>query len=177
MVVISPSDDFETRKLVEKITKYEGPVYLRLSRQKTASIYEPKESNQTFEIGKGIQIGEGKDATVFATGVTVAESIRAKNELAKEGINIRVIDMHTIKPIDREIIIKSANETNVLVSVEDHSIIGGLGSAICEVLCDESPKKLIRMGINDCFGKSGLPKDLIKYFKIDAESIKNVIKG
>ena len=126
MVVMCTSDDLETKWAVEEITKYEGSVYLRLCRFATPLIYD---ENQKFELGKGVQIGEGQDATVFATGVTVSEAIKAKEELEKEGINIRVIDIHTIKPIDKELIIKCAKETKKLISVEDHSIIGGLRSS------------------------------------------------
>lgn len=168
MTVISTSDDTETKWAVEEISKIEGPVYLRLGRLATPVIYD---KNQRFEIGKGIQIGEGKDGTVFATGVTVIEAIKAKEELEKIGINIRVVDMHTIKPIDKELVVKCAKETSKLISIEDHSIIGGLGSAISEVLTDSYPKKLVRMGINDEFGKSGDAIGLMKYFKITSKDI------
>lgn len=123
MTVMCTSDDTQTRWAVDEISKMHGPVYLRLCRFATPIIYD---KTQKFEIGKGIQIGEGKDATVFATGVTVSEAIKAKEELAKEGINIRVVDIHTIKPIDKELIVKCAKETKKLVSIEDHSIINGL---------------------------------------------------
>lgn len=175
MTVISPSDDIETKWAVEEASKINGPVYIRLCRLNTPIIYE---ENQKFEVGKGIQIGDGTDATVFATGVTVAEAIKAKEELEKQGINIRVIDIHTIKPVDDEIIVKSARETKKLISVEDHNIIGGLGSAISEVLTSKYPIKLIRMGINDTFGKSGKAQDLMKYFGITSEEIiKNVMEN
>ena len=168
MTVISTSDDTETKWAVEEISKIEGPVYLRLGRLATPVIYD---KNQCFEIGKGIQIGEGKDGTVFATGVTVIEAIKAKEELEKIGINIRVVDIHTIKPIDKELVVKCAKETSKLISIEDHSIIGGLGSAISEVLTDSYPKKLVRMGINDEFGKSGDAIELMRYFKITSNDI------
>lgn len=168
MTVISPADDIETKWMVEEISKVKGPVYLRLARLATPVIYE---ENQTFEIGKAIQIGEGTDATVFATGVTVAEALKAKDELEKQGIYIRVVDVHTIKPIDREMVLKSAKETKKLISIEDHSIIGGLGTAISEVLTDEYPCKLIRIGIKDMFGKSGNAVELMKYFGITSEKI------
>ena len=168
MTVISVSDDIETKWAVEEISKIEGPVYLRLSRLATPIIYE---ENQKFEIGKAIQIGDGTDATIFATGVTVAESIKAKEELKEKGIDVRVVDIHTIKPIDKDIIIKCAKETKKLISVEDHNIIGGLGSAISEVLAEEYPTKLIRLGIKDQFGKSGKAEELMKYFGIDKDTI------
>ena len=168
MTVISTSDDIETKWAVKEISKINGPVYLRLARLKTPIIYD---KNQKFEIGKAVQIGKGIDATIFATGVTVAEAIKAQEILKEKGIDVRVIDMHTIKPIDKDIIIKSAKETKKLISVEDHNIIGGLGSAISEVLTEEYPTKLIRLGINDIFGKSGKAEELMKYFGITHEDI------
>lgn len=168
MTVISVSDDTQTKWAVEEISKINGPVYLRLGRLATPIIYD---ENQKFEIGKAIQIGEGTDATVFATGVTVVEAIKAKEELEKQGINIRVVDIHTIKPIDKETIIKCAKETKKLISIEDHSVIGGLGSAIAEVLTEEYPAKLTRLGIKDTFGKSGKAEDLMKYFGITSQDI------
>ena len=150
MTVISTSDDIQTKWAVKEISKINGPVYLRLSRLATPIIYD---GNQKFEIGKATQIGEGIDGTIFATGVTVSEAIKAQEELKNKGINVRVIDIHTIKPIDKDMIIKCAKETKKLVSIEDHNIIGGLGSAISEVLTDEYPTKLIRLGIKDTFGK------------------------
>lgn len=174
MTVISTSDDTETKWAVKEISKINGPVYLRLARVEVPKIYE---ENQKFEIGKAIQIGDGNDATVFSTGVTVSEALKAQETLSKEGINIRVVDIHTIKPIDREIIIKSAKETKKLISIEDHNIIGGLGSAISEVLTDEFPSKLIRLGVKDTFGKSGNAKELMKYFGITSDDIIKVIKN
>ena len=172
MTVISPSDDTQTKWVIKEISKIDGPVYVRLSRLATPIIYDKKEK---FEIGKAIQIGDGTEATVFATGVTTAEALKAQEQLKKEGISIRIVDFHTIKPIDREIIIKCAKETKKLISIEDHSIIGGLGSAIAEVLTDEYPSKLIRIGIKDVFGKSGNAEELMEYFGITAENIKKSI--
>ena len=168
MTVISPADDTETKWVINEIQKINGPVYVRLARLSTPIIYNEQ---QEFQIGKGVQIGDGTDATIFATGVTVAEAIKAKEELEKRGINVRVIDMHTIKPIDKDIIIKSAKETKKLISIEDHSIIGGLGGAISEVLTEEYPCKLIRLGIKDTFGKSGSAVELMKYFGITSTEI------
>lgn len=173
MTVMCTSDDTETRWAVKEISKIDGPVYLRLCRLATPIIYD---ENQKFEIGKGIQIGDGTDATVFATGVTVPEAIKAKEELEKQGINIRVVDIHTIKPIDKDIIIKSAKETKKLITIEDHSIIGGLGSAVCEVLSDNYPAQVIRMGIEDQFGKSGNAEKLLEYFKLTSKDIIELIK-
>ena len=173
MKVMSVSDDNETKWAVKEISKIEGPVYLRLSRLATNKIYE---ENQEFEFGKGIQIGNGTDGTVFATGVTVAEALKAKEELEKTGINIRVVDIHTIKPIDKEIIIKSAKETKKLISIEDHSIIGGLGSTISEVLTENEPRKLIRLGIKDTFGRSGKAEELMEKYEITYKDIINKFK-
>ena len=173
MTVISTSDDTQTKWAVKEISKIEGPVYLRLSRLATPIIYE---ENQKFEIGKAIQIGEGKKATVIATGDVVSEAIKAKEKLEKQGIEIRVVDIHTIKPIDKEMIIKCAKETEKIITIEDHSIIGGLGSAVCEILAEEYPCKVTRMGIKDSFGKSGKAEELMKYFGITAEDIlKNIL--
>ena len=174
MTVISTSDDIQTKWAVEEISKFEGPVYLRLCRLATPIIYE---SCDKFQIGKAIQLGDGTDATIFATGVTVSEALKAQEELKNQGINVRVIDIHTIKPIDTDMIIKCATETKRLISVEDHNIIGGLGSAISEVLTEKYPCKLERMGINDCFGKSGKAEELIEYFKIDSKAIIEKIKN
>ena len=173
MKVFSPSDDVQTKWLIKEIANIEGPVYVRLSRLATPIIYQ---EDQKFEIGKSIQLGEGTDATVFATGITVSEALKAQEELEKENIHIRIVDVFTIKPIDTEMIIKCAKETKKLITVEDHSIIGGLGSSICEVLAQEYPTKVIRMGIPDCFGKSGKAEQLLKYFKIGYEAIIEKVK-
>ncbi len=168
MTVMSVSDDIQTKWAVKEISKINGPVYLRLSRLATNIIYD---ENQEFKIGKAIQHGEGTDGTIFSTGVTVAEGIKAQKLLEEKGIYVRVIDIHTIKPIDKEIIIKAARETKKLVSVEDHNIIGGLGTAIAEVLTEFEPKCLTRLGIPDTFGKSGKAIELMQYFGIDSENI------
>lgn len=168
MTVISTSDDVQTRWMVDEISKVDGPVYLRLARLATPVIYD---DDYKFEIGKGVQFGEGTDATVFATGVTVSEALKAKDELEKQGVNIRVVDIHTIKPIDRELIVKCAKETDKLISVEDHNVIGGLGSSISEVLTDCCPKKLTRLGIKDTFGRSGNAVQLMEVFGITCEGI------
>ena len=168
MTVMSVSDDTQTKWAVKEISQIDGPVYLRLSRLATPIIYD---ENYEFKIGKAVQFGEGTDGTIFSTGVTVAESLKAQVILKEKGINVRVIDIHTIKPIDKDIIVKSAQETNKLISIEDHNIIGGLGSAIAEVLTELYPKQLTRMGIPDTFGKSGKAEELMKHFKITTEDI------
>ncbi len=170
MKVLSPSDDTETKWAIEEAYKQNGPVYVRLSRMATPIIYD---ENQKFEFGKMIQIGEGKDATIFATGDVLPEALKAKTILEKKEIFVRVIDVHTIKPIDEDMIIKCAQETKRLISIEDHNIIGGLGSAISEVLTSKFPAKLERMGMNDEFGRSGKAEELIKFYHLDAEAIVN----
>ena len=180
MRVISPSDDVQTKWVIKEVSKIQGPFYLRLCRLATPIIYDEefvKENNIKFEIGKGIQIGNGTDASIIATGVTVQEALKAKENLEKEGINIRVIDMHTIKPIDKELIIKCAKETKKIITIEDHSIYGGLGSSVCEVLSENYPAKVIRMGIKDTFGESGKVELFMRHFKIDCNSIVEVVKN
>ena len=171
MKVFSVSDDVQTKYIIKEISKVDGPCYVRLARLSTPIIYD---ENQKFEIGKMVQIGDGTDATIFATGVTVSEAIKAQEELKQKGINVRVIDVHTIKPIDKEMIIKCAKETKRLISVEDHNVIGGLGTAIADVLAEKYPAKLEKIGINDTFGKSGKAQELMHYFGIDAEAIFNM---
>lgn len=173
MTVLCTSDDVQTKWAIKEMAKIDGPVYIRLARVATPVIYD---ENQKFEIGKMVQIGDGTDATVFATGVEVAEALKAKEKLEKENINIRVVDVHTIKPIDREMIIKCAKETKKLITIEDHSVIGGLGTAVCEVLSEEYPTKVVRMGMQDKFGKSGKAEQLLKYFKLDSEAIIEKVK-
>ncbi len=173
MTVLCTSDDIQTKWAVEEISKINGPVYLRLCRLGTPVIYD---ETQKFQIGKAVQIGEGTDATIFATGVTVAESLKAQEELVKEGINVRVVDVHTIKPIDEETIIKCAKETKKLITVEDHNVIGGLGTAISDVLTQNYPTKLTKIGINDTFGKSGKAEELLEYYGLTAENIIKKVK-
>ena len=173
MTVISPADDIEAKWAVNEASKINGPVYIRFGRSATPIIYE---ENYNFEFGNAIQFGDGTDATIFATGIMVAESLKAKEVLGKEGIHRRVVDIHTIKPIDKDIIIKCAKETKKLISVEEHSIIGGLGTAISEVLVENCPAKLTRMGIKDCFGKSGKASELLEYFGLTSKEIINEVK-
>ena len=168
MTVMCTSDDIQTKWAVREISKINGPVYLRLCRLATPVIYD---TSSKFEIGKAVQMGEGTDAAILATGVTVSEAIKAKEILKEKGIDVRVIDFHTIKPIDRKMIIKCAKETNRIITVEDHSIIGGLGSSVCEVLSEEYPVKVERMGIVDTFGESGKADELMRKYKIDSTAI------
>lgn len=168
MTVLYPCDDYQTRWMIEEAIKINGPVYVRLTRAKTDDVYK---IGTEFELGKGVQHGNGTDATIIATGVTVGEALAAQRDLISKGMDVRVIDIHTIKPIDREIILKAARETKRIITVEDHSIIGGLGSAVCEVLCDECPTQVTRMGIKDEFGQSGKWQELLAYYKIDRTAI------
>ena len=168
MKVMCTSDDIQTKWAVKEISKIDGPVYLRLCRLASPIIYN---ENTKFEFGKGIQVGEGTDAAIIATGITVSEAIKAKEMLKEKNIDVRVIDIHTIKPIDKDIIIKAAKETKKIITIEDHNIIGGLGSAVCEVLSENYPVRVIRIGIKDTFGTSGRGTDLMKYFGITAENI------
>lgn len=174
MTVFSPSDDLETKWAVEESVKIKGPVYIRLTRPKTEEIYKDM---SRFCFGKAVTHGTGEDATIIATGVTAIESLKAQEILKNKGINVRVLDIHTIKPIDKEAIVKAAKETKHIVTVEDHSIIGGLGSTVCEVLSEEYPVKVTRMGINDEFGQSGKWDELMKYYKIDSVSIANRVEN
>ena len=168
MKVLSPADDIETKWAIEEAYKQKGPVYVRLSRLATPVIYD---ENQEFEFGKMVQFGNGTDGTVFATGDVVAEALKAKEILETKGIDIRVIDVHTIKPIDEDMIVKCAKETRKLISIEDHSIIGGLGSAISEVLTSKCPVRLERMGIVDEFGRSGKAEELIEFYGLSSKKI------
>lgn len=173
MVVLSPSDDIQTKWAIKEASKINGPVYVRLCRLATPSIYD---NDTEFEFGKAVIHGDGEDATVFATGDMTSVALIAQEELKKYGINIRVVDFHTIKPIDKEIIVKCAKETKKLISIEDHSIINGLGTAISDVLIEEYPKKLVKIGMNDEFGKSGKAEDLLKHFKLTPEKIIEEVK-
>ncbi len=173
MRVFCPSDDVQTKWIVEEMTKIEGPCYIRTARLATPIIYDEKER---FDNKKSVQFGEGEDVTIFAIGVCVTEALKAKETLAKDGINIRVVDMFSLKPVDEEIIIKAAKETKLLISVEDHSVIGGLGSIIADVLTEKYPFKLVKMGVKDRFGESGNAVELMKKLEIDSEAIINKVK-
>ena len=168
MNVICPSDDVQTKWAVKEMAEINGPCYIRTCRLASNIKYE---ENQEFELGKAVQFGDGTDATVFATGICVSEALKAMDILKEKNINIRVIDMFSLKPIDRDIIIKSAKETKNLISVEDHSVIGGLGSIIADVLSEEYPSKLVKMGVKDRFGESGKATVLMEKFEIDSTAI------
>lgn len=166
--VIVPSDGISTKEAVMKIYDYSGPVYLRLGRPSIPVIYG---NGLDLEIGKGIELRQGNDLTMIACGIMVNQALQAAEILAEEGINASVIDMHTIKPIDKGLIIKKAHETKAILTIEEHSIIGGLGSAVCEVVCENLPVPVLRMGINDVFGQSGKPDDLLQHYGLNIENI------
>ena len=174
MVLINPSDDVEAKAAVEAAYHHEGPVYLRFGRLAVPVIndYEGYE----FEIGKAITLREGEDVTIIASGLTVAESLEAAEMLANDGIDAEVINMHTIKPLDKAAVIESAAKTGKVVTVEEHSVIGGLGSAVCDVLAQLQSAKVLKIGINDVFGESGPAAQLIQKYGLDAKSIYEKVK-
>jgi len=174
MVVINPADDVEARAAVKAAILHNGPVYLRFGRLATSVLYD--EDTYKFELGKGVLLKDGTDVTIIATGLMVEKTLEAKEILEKDGINARIIDIHTIKPIDREIIVKAAKETGAIVTCEEHNVIGGLGSAVAEVLCEECPVPMERIGVKDIFGKSGVPAQLLKEYGLTAEDIANSAK-
>ena len=169
MTVISPSDAVETRAAILAAAEYKGPVYIRLGRLAVPVLYN--EEDFKFEIGKAITLKDGKDVTIIATGIMVSKAIEAAETLKAEGIDARVLDIHTIKPIDKEAIIKAAKETGAIITAEEHSIIGGLGSAVAEVLCEECQAKLKRVGVMDTFGQSGKPDELLKLYGLTSERL------
>lgn len=175
MVVINPCDDIEARAAVHAAYEYVGPVYLRFGRLAIPVINDPE--TYTFEIGKGIPLKEGSDITIIATGLCVSESLEAAKLLAADGIDAEVINIHTIKPLDEELVVASAKKTGKVVTVEEHSVIGGLGSAVCDVLSAKAPTKVKKIGVQDCFGESGPAVQLIKKYGLDAESIYKEVKA
>jgi len=173
MVVLCPADAVETKKCIFKAVEYKGPVYIRLGRSKVPVIFD---EGYEFEIGKGVQLKEGKDVTIIATGVMVSKALEASDELAKENISARVINMSTIKPIDKDIIIKAAKETKGIITVEEHNIIGGLGSAVAEVLAENYPAPMIRIGTMDTFGESGDANQLLDKYGLNVANIVSKVK-
>ncbi len=175
MTVINPADDVEAKAAVKAAIEYEGPVYLRFGRLAVPVINDP--ASYRFEIGKGITMREGKDVTIIATGLEVSESLEAAKLLEADGISAEVINIHTIKPLDTELVVAAAKKTGKVVTVEEHSIIGGLGGAVAEVLAEQAPTKMLRIGVNDTFGESGPAKALIEKYGLDAKSIYEKVKG
>lgn len=174
MTIINPADDVEARAAVEAAILHDGPVYMRFGRL-AAPIFNDKETYK-FELGKGIKLKDGNDITIIATGLMVSEALEAAKILKNDGINARVINIHTIKPIDKDIIIGAAKETGSIVTVEEHSVIGGLGSAVCDVLAENYPAKVTKIGVNDEYGYSGPAVELLKKFGLCADNIVATVK-
>ena len=175
MVVINPADDVEARAAVKAAYEHVGPVYLRFGRLAVPVFND--EATYKFEIGKGIVLREGKDVTIVATGLEVSESLAAAEKLAADGIDAKVINIHTIKPLDEELIVAAAKETGKVVTVEEHSVIGGLGSAVCDTLSEKLPTPVLKIGVMDTFGESGPAVELIKKYGLDADSIYEKVKA
>lgn len=172
MTIINPADDVEAKAAVEAAINIDGPVYLRFGRL-AVPVFNEKDTYK-FEVGKGVQLKDGKDVTIVATGLMVNEALTAADTLEKEGISARVINIHTIKPLDKDIICKAANETGVIVTAEEHSVIGGLGSAVADAVTECCPVPVVKIGVNDVFGHSGPAVDLLKEFGLSAE---NIVEG
>ncbi len=169
MVVLNPADGVETKAAIMKVAEYKGPVYIRLGRSKVPVIFD--EENYEFEIGKGVKVRDGSDVTIIATGIMVSLALEAAENLKKEGLEARVINIHTIKPIDKDIIVEAARETRAIVTAEEHNIIGGLGSAVAEVLAESYPAVMERVGVKDTFGESGSGDELLVKYGLTAEKI------
>ena len=168
MTIINPADDVEARQAVLAAADHEGPVYMRFGR---LAVPRVNSEDYKFELGKGVTLKDGKDVTIVATGLMVAEALAAAEALKADGIDARVINIHTIKPIDKEILVKAAKETGAIVTAEEHSVIGGLGGAVCEVLSELCPVPVLRLGVEDTFGKSGPAVELLHIFGLDAAHI------
>lgn len=175
MVIINPADDVEAKAAVKAAYEYVGPVYMRFGRLAIPVFND--ESTYKFELGKGVVLREGSDVAIFATGLEVYESMQAAEMLAADGINAKVINIHTIKPLDEELVVASAKECKKVVTVEEHSIIGGLGSAVCDTLCANYPTPVLKIGVNDVYGESGPAVQLVKKYGLDAESIYKKVKA
>ena len=175
MVILNPSDDVEAKAAVKAAYEHVGPVYLRFGRLAVPVINENEDYK--FEIGKGIVLREGTDLTIIATGLEVSESLEAAEMLAAEGISAKVINIHTIKPLDEELVIAAAKETGKVVTVEEHSVIGGLGSAVCDTLSANAPTPVLKIGMNDVYGESGPAKALLEKYELDAKGIYKKIKA
>jgi len=175
MVVLNPADDVEARAAIKAAFEHVGPVYIRLGRLAVPVLND--EETYKFELGKGVVLKEGTDVTIFATGLEVYEAVLAAEMLEKDGISAEVVNIHTIKPIDKELVVASATKTGKVVTVEEHFTIGGLGSAVCEVLSENAPTKVLRIGIDDVFGESGPALELIHKYELDAEGIYKKVKA
>lgn len=174
MTIINPADDIETKAAIKALLSYDGPAYVRLGRLAIPVIND--NADYKFEIGKGVTLKDGKDVTIVATGLMVYMALEAAEELKKDGIDARVLNIHTIKPLDTEIIIKAAKETGLLVTVEEHNIIGGLGGAVSEAVCEEYPCKVVKIGVNDVFGMSGPALELLEKYGLSTTNIIATVK-
>lgn len=175
MTVLCPADAVSAKKLLAEAVDFEGPAYIRLGRSGVPVLYS-EEQAEAIQIGKGTELKDGKDVTIIATGILVADAMEAAKTLEAEGISARVIDMHTIKPIDEDIIIKAAKETSAIVTAEEHSVIGGLGSAVAEVVVQKAPCKVKMVGQKDTFGESGKPAELLEKYGMTAKDIAEAAK-
>ena len=175
MVVMVPSDDVEAKAAVKAALDHEGPVYIRFGRAAVPVINDTPD--YTFEMGKGVTLRDGKDLTIIANGICVAEALNVAEMLKADGVDARVINLHTVKPLDEELVIKAAKETGKIVTVEEHSVIGGLGSAVCDCVCANAPVPVKKIGMQDVFGESGSAAALVKKYKLDADGIYEQIKG
>ena len=168
MVILNPADDIEARAAVLAAAEHDGPVYMRFGRLAVPRIFD---ENYKFEIGKAVTLKEGSDVTIIATGLMVNEAIEAAKTLEAEGISVELINMHTIKPLDKEAVIKAAKKTGCIVTAEEHNVIGGLGDAVCDAVCEEYPVPVVKLGVEDTFGKSGPAVELLHIFGLDADNI------
>ncbi|MBR3998568.1 MAG: transketolase family protein, partial [Clostridia bacterium] len=174
MVIINPADAVEARLAVKAAIEYVGPVYLRFGRMAVETIFD---DSYEFQIGKGVKLADGTDVSIIATGLEVEQALAARELLAAEGISASVVNIHTIKPLDEEIILAEAEKCGCIVTCEEHSVIGGLGAAVCECLAEKKPTPVLRVGINDEFGRSGPAKELLSYYHLDAASIAEKAKA
>ena len=174
MVIINPSDAVEARAAVRAAYEIDGPVYMRFGRLAVPVIND--RPDYKFEVGKGIVLREGKDVAIIATGLCVNSALEAAEKLAEEGIQAKVINMHTIKPLDEDLVVEAAKETGKVVTVEEHSVIGGLGSAVCDVLCEKLPTSVLKIGVNDVFGESGPAVKLLEKYRLDGQGVYEQIK-
>lgn len=168
MVIINPADDVEARAAVFAAAEYDGPVYMRFGRLAVPRIFD---DNYKFEIGKAVTLKEGSDVTIIATGLMVNEAVEAAKVLESEGISVELINMHTIKPLDKAVVVAAAKKTGCIVTAEEHNVIGGLGDAVCDAVCSEYPVPVVKVGVEDTFGKSGPAVDLLHIFGLDAKNI------
>lgn len=174
MTILNPSDDVEARAAVRAAAEHDGPVYMRFGRL-PVPVFNT-DAHYRFELGKGVQLRDGTDITIVATGLMVYEALQAADQLQKEGVDARVINIHTIKPIDREIILKAAEETGKILTVEEHNVIGGLGEAVCDVVCSGCPVPVYKIGVQDRYGCSGPAVELLKLFGLSADNIQKTVK-